>query len=120
MNPAGTWTPGTTFDLAAIDAELRKEDAYQREGHTARTLVRTEELRTVLVVMKAGARIAEHHADTTVCVHALSGHLRLRLPGGSVELPAGQVLPLERGLRHDVEAVTDSTFLLTLGWKASK
>ena len=47
------------FDLAAVDSELRKEDAYQREGHTARTLVREPDLRIVLVVMKAGTRIAD-------------------------------------------------------------
>jgi hypothetical protein len=29
---------GTVFDLASIDAVMRREDAYQREGHTARTL----------------------------------------------------------------------------------
>ena len=59
------------FDLAAVDSELRKEDAYQREGHTARTLVREPDLRIVLVVMKAGARIAEHRADQTASVQAL-------------------------------------------------
>lgn len=71
---------GATFDLGAVDREMRQEAAYLREGHTARTLVREPDLRVVLVVMKAGARIAEHHADETASVHALSGHIRLRLP----------------------------------------
>ena len=65
------------FDLAEVQSELRKEDAYQREGHTARTLVRKPDLRIVLVVMKAGARIVEHRADETASAHALSGHVRL-------------------------------------------
>lgn len=105
------------FDLAAVDSELRKEDAYQRDGHTARTLVRKPDLRIVLIVMKTGARIAEHHADETACVHAVSGHVRLRLPDQVAQLAAGQLLVIERGLKHDVEAVAESAFLLTLGWR---
>ena len=95
---------------------MQQETAYLREGHTARTLVREPDLRIVLVAMKAGARIAEHRADETASVHALRGHVRLRLPDKVVDLPAGRLLVLEKGLRHDVEAMQDSAFLLTLGW----
>jgi quercetin dioxygenase-like cupin family protein len=109
---------GAVFDLAAIDAEMRREDAYQRDGHTARTLVREEDMRVVLVVMRAGARITEHRANDTASIHALAGHVRLRLPDNATDLPAGRLLVLERGLRHDVEAVAESAFLLTLGRQA--
>ncbi len=109
---------GAVFDLAAIDAEMRREAAYEREGHTARTLVREEDMRVVLVVMRAGGRIAEHRAKDTASVQTLSGHVRLRLPDGVIDLPAGRLLVLERDLRHDVEAAEESAFLLTLGWHA--
>jgi quercetin dioxygenase-like cupin family protein len=109
---------GAVFDLAAIDAEMRREDAYQRDGHTARSLVREDDIRIVLIVMRAGARIAEHRANETASIHALSGRMRLRLPDHDADLPAGRLLVLERGLRHDVEAVAESAFLLTLGWQA--
>jgi quercetin dioxygenase-like cupin family protein len=109
----------TTFDLGAVDRDMRREDAYLREGHTARTLVREPDLRVVLVAMKAGARIAEHRANETASIHALSGQIRLRLLDKIVELPAGRLLIIERGLRHDVEAIEESAFLLTLGWKGS-
>ena len=109
---------GAVFDLAAIEAEMRSGDAYERDGHTARTLVREPDMRVVLVVMRAGARIAEHQAKDTASVHAIHGHVRLQLPDKVADLTAGRLLVLERGLRHDVEAVTDSAFLLTLGWHA--
>jgi hypothetical protein len=35
--------------------EMRREDAYQREGHTGRTLVREEDLRIVLVASSCSA-----------------------------------------------------------------
>ena len=107
---------GVTFDLGAIEREMRQEEPYRREGHTARTLVHAPDLRVVLVAIKGGSRIAEHHASKSASVHTISGHVRLHLPDRTVELPAGQMLVLGPGLSHDVEAATDSAFVLTLGW----
>lgn len=105
------------FDLTATVTELRTASAYLRDGHTARTLLREGDLRVVLVAMSAGARIAEHRAKATGSVQALTGHVRLRLPDGLADVTAGQLLVLERGVSHDVEAVVDSAFVLTLGWQ---
>lgn len=40
----------------------------------------------------------------------------LNLPEQTVELPAGHLLALGRALPHDVEAVEDSAFLLSIAW----
>lgn len=109
-------TDGSVFDLAAISRELRADDAYQRDGHTARTLVREPSMRVVLIAMKASARIAEHRAQEITTVHALSGSLRLTLADRTVELTPGRVLVIPPDLRHDVAALTDSALLLTLAW----
>ena len=116
MNKSESTAGELVFDLATADRAMREEDAYMREGHTARTLTREQDLRIVLIVMKAASRIAEHRTNQTVSIHALSGHLRLHIPNRTVDLPAGQLLVLERGLHHDVEAVVESAFLLTMGW----
>lgn len=115
---------GVVFDFATIDQEMRSEEAYLREGHTARTLVREHDLRVVLVVMKAGSRLAEHVAHETVTIQTISGSLRLQLPRLArqhedriVDVPVGRFLVLESGNQHDVEAVGESAFLLTFGWK---
>lgn len=115
---------GTIFDFAKIDAEMRGEPAYLRDGHTARALVREADLRVMLIAMKAGSRIAKHVANETISIQTLAGCLRLQLPRLArqhedrfVEVPVGQLLVLERGTEHDVEAIGDSGFLLTLAWK---
>jgi hypothetical protein len=134
-------TEGAVFDLAAIDRELRSDATYLRDGHAARTLVREPAIRIVLVVMKAGARIAEHRAQEVTSIHALTGHVRLVLsdraiersekgggdPDGSaggaggkaprgIDLAGGRVLVVAPDLRHHVDAVADSALLLTLAW----
>lgn len=110
---------GVTFDLGAIAEELRSEEAYLREGHTARTLVRTPDLRIVVIALKAGETISEHRASVTVSVQTLSGHVQLQLPDRTVDVPEGRLLAMGAGLSHDVYAEKDSTFVLTLGWQAS-
>jgi quercetin dioxygenase-like cupin family protein len=117
MTKPRTVAEGAVFDLAVIDCELRTEDAYDRDRHTARTLVREPAMRVVLVVMKAGATIAQHRSHDTALIHALAGHLRLCLPDRTVDLPAGQLLVIPPDLAHDVEAVVESRFLITLARK---
>lgn len=109
-------THGVEFDLKRIAEELRELDAYAREGQTARTLTRSADLRTVLVVVAAGKSIPMHDADVSTSVQTLSGHLRLQLPDRTVDLPKGCLLVMAPGLAHDVQAEVDSALLLTLGW----
>lgn len=106
------------FDLAAISQELRNGGHYVRNGLTAQTLMRSPDLRVVLVSLKAGKKISEHHAAVTASVQTLAGHVRLQLPDHAVDVSAGELLVLGAGLPHDVHAEVDSTFLLTLGWPA--
>lgn len=107
---------GIVFDLGAIDYEMRQDVAYERGGHTARTLVHAADLRVLLVVMQAGSHIAEHRANESAASHAVSGHVSVHLYDRTVELAAGRLLALAPGLQQDVEAAVDSAFILTLGW----
>ncbi len=109
---------GTVFDFDRLGNELRAEDAYERTGQMARTLVHTLDLRIVVIALRAGKTISEHDANVTASVHALSGHLSLKLPDQVVDLKTGQLLALGAGLKHDVSAVEDSVFVLTLGWQS--
>lgn len=106
---------GVTFDLAAVEREMRTESGYEHSGHLGRTLVRTSDLTVMLMVMRRDSRVAEHQANATASIHVLSGKIRLKLETRTVELTSGQLLALESGLRHDLEALEDSAFVLTLG-----
>lgn len=66
--------------------------------------------------MKAGTGLTQHEAAARLTVHVLSGRLRLHLLGTTVELVHGHLLALDRDVRHGVEALAESAFLLTLAW----
>ena len=56
---------------------------------------------------KAEGRGSMHQRLGTICVH---------LADKKVNLSVGQVLVMDRGVLHDVEAVEESAFLLTIAW----
>ena len=49
-------------------------------------------------------------------MQAIAGHIRMHVHDKVFDLPAGHLLALERALPHDVEALEDSAFLLTIAW----
>jgi quercetin dioxygenase-like cupin family protein len=106
----------TELDLSAVARDLRAESAYERDGHTARTLVRDRKLRIVLIAMKPGAQLSEHRSQEAVSIQTIAGHVRITLPARVVELPAGRLVALAPALPHAVESTTESTVLLTLAW----
>ena len=108
--------PALSFDLTVEANLLRAEQAWRDGDRNANSLVHEPDFRIVLTALRAGARLAEHGAEGRVSIHTLSGRLRLTLPDQTVDLPAGHILALEPGIRHDVEAVEESTFLLTIAW----
>ena len=102
-------------DLAAISAQIRAEAQYQRGGHGAHTVIREDDLRVLVLSMKAGATIPEHQAQATGSLHVIAGRIRLIFAERSVELSAGQIVAIERAARHSVEALQESEFVLNLG-----
>jgi quercetin dioxygenase-like cupin family protein len=103
-----------TFDLRTEAAQIRNERGWREGDRNANTLFKTPDLSIVLTALRSGARLEEHQAAGRVSVQTITGRLRLRIGGQEVELPEGHLLVLEPGLRHDVEALDDSVFLLTL------
>lgn len=110
-------TPLLQFDIGEEIAKQRQEDSWLRgTGRSSKTLVKHPDLRIVLISMKANTRMQEHKATARISVQTITGHILLRLPECTADLPAGHLLVLDQCLPHDVEALEDSAFLLTLSW----
>jgi quercetin dioxygenase-like cupin family protein len=108
--------PILTFDLFEELEQLRREETWQRETHNANTLVKEPDLRVVLIALKTGGRLGEHHSSGRLTIQTISGQIRLHLPDQTVDLPAGHLLALDSQIAHDVEALEESAFLLTIAW----
>ncbi len=114
VNARGLRAPMLRADLMTTLGELRHEEAWRVRGHNARTLAKYPDLRVVLVAMREGSRLHEHRTGARITIHVLVGRIRLHVDGADVVLRFGVLLTLDRGLPHDVEALQESAFLLTL------
>lgn len=81
--------PVLPFDLNAEMEQLRKEAAWQG---------------------------GEHRAAGRISVQTVAGHIQMHVEGKVLDLPAGHLLALERAIVHDVEALEEGGFLLTIAW----
>jgi len=68
----------------------------------------------ILVTLKSGARWSEHKSAGRISVHTVAGHIRMQVQGTLFDLPTGHMLVLDREIIHDVEAVEDSAFVLSI------
>jgi len=106
--------PMLSFDLMGEQEQLRQEESYRGGDRNAKTLVKEHGLRVVLTVMRSGARLQEHRTAGALSVQTLTGRIRLHVPEDTIDLPVGHVVILDGNVSHDVEAVEESAFLLTI------
>ena len=118
--------PGLAEPLLQIDLErelqqLRREDSWQREtGRSSKTLAKYPDFRIVLILMKGGTRMRQHRAEGRISIQELKGQVCIHLPDRKVNVSAGQLLVLDCGVLHDVEALEESALLLTISWRREK
>lgn len=106
------------FDLRQEIRLLRKEESWQRgTGRSSRTLVKQQDFRIVLVLMKAKTHLTEHRANARISIQTVLGRIQVRVRNENmVELPVAGLLALDSSIPYDIEAVRESAFLLTISW----
>jgi|SRR5579871_3289260 len=110
--------PGSSseFNLDHELDELRGDPECESGGIAREVLIRYPDFQITLRAMKAGTRIPDHHNPGRICVHTLRGHIRMHADGKLFDLPKGKMLVLDRAITHDVEALEESAFLLTVAY----
>jgi quercetin dioxygenase-like cupin family protein len=103
------------FDLMAEVERLHHEPGWA-SGQNAKTLIKYDDFRVVLMALKNGTRIPGHQTEGRISIHTVAGHIQVRAQGRTFDLAAGRLLALDRGVPHDVEALEESAFVLTIAW----
>lgn len=103
-----------TCSLPELVQQLKQEANWEKTGRGASLLQKTERLRLVLNVLKAGAEIKLHQAPGPITVHCIEGKIKFFAEEKEVVLREGEMLSLQEFVRHSVEAVEESAFLLTV------
>ncbi|WP_018479196.1 cupin domain-containing protein [Pontibacter roseus] len=109
-----------TFQLAELTQQLKEEENWQKSGRGARTLYKSDAMCIVLNVMQAGTEIKPHHTAGPISVQVVEGRIRFNTEKESVVLGEGQLLTLQEHVRHNVEALKETAFLLSMSPLATK
>jgi quercetin dioxygenase-like cupin family protein len=92
---------------------LRQENTGE-SGRLAKTIVKYPNFSIVLMVMKPKAKFTKHKSAGRISVQVLEGHIQMHILESLVDLPAGHLVALDREVLHDVEALDESAFMLTI------
>ena len=103
-----------TVNLEAETAELWKSIQAAGSDRVAKTLVKHPDLRITLIAIRGGIQVAEHEVAGRVSIQCLKGKVTLHVQEQALNLSAGQILVLDRDIRHDVAATEDSILLITV------
>ena len=102
--------PQHEFDLRAVASELAASPA--RHGKRQKALYHHGRLTIALFSFEPGTGLPDHVTAGVVTINVLEGRLRVKSGGAEHDLPAGKLLVLAPGVRHDVLAEEASTMLL--------
>jgi quercetin dioxygenase-like cupin family protein len=78
------------------------------------SLLKTPTLQLMRVVLPAGQGMREHSIAGAITVHCLEGEAVVTTPSRKCHLTAGQLVMLAGAEPHGVQAVTDSSLLVTV------
>lgn len=92
--------------------DLRDLIEFDEKKFLAKVLVNQPGYRMVLLNFRAGQAMPEHSAKEMVTVYALSGHITFYESQSPHELRAGEVLWIDAGIPHRLEAHEDSSLLV--------
>jgi quercetin dioxygenase-like cupin family protein len=104
------------FNLQQEVQQLREEEQWKASGRNAKTLVKYSDLRIVLTALRKGEKLQTHKAEGRISIQILNGRLKLHLPDHEVQMVEGNLMTLDHAVPHDVEALEDSSFLITIAW----
>jgi quercetin dioxygenase-like cupin family protein len=98
--------PGDVIDVRPLADELA--------ASITKTLIKTPHVEVIRMVLPAGKVMSEHKAHGEIIVQCLEGYITFTTMGEPKKLRGGDMLYLAAGEPHELEAVEDSSFLLTI------
>jgi len=81
---------------------------------TTSAIIKARQLEVVRVVLPAGKQLHEHHTPGEITLQCLEGAVQLRTPHANQLLRTGDFVLLPSRAPHALEALEDSSLLLTI------
>ena len=113
MNQGSESTVEPTSDKLHL-FDLHSLVSFRDEGPSIHIVSDDPGMRLVLLSLKAGQHLKEHHTKSVLFVQAVRGHVIFTVLEKSVELETGVIVRVEASTPHHVTALSDAVLLLTM------
>lgn len=100
-----------------IDKEVRmltSEREWLSGKRDGITLVKYPHMRVVLVALRKGTRMREHKLRGPVSLFVVQGRINIEAGSTAYKVRKKELVTLQKAVLHDVQAIQDSVFLLTI------
>lgn len=106
--------PLLSFSMEKEIEKLQRETAWKDGDRNAVTLQKNSNLRVVLISLRKGATLNEHKVEGPITLFVVSGKINFIAGEDKVYTESNGLVVLEKAIPHDVEALEDTTFILTI------
>ncbi len=103
-----------SIDIPAIVKQIKNEKPWNESDRNAITVFKTNGLSIVLIALHKNAAMAQNIADGLMSIQVAEGEIIFSTDDESINLKANQMLALHSGILHNILAVQESVFLLTV------
>lgn len=94
--------------------QIRSEPTWSDSDRNSVTLFKSETMRIVLIGLHKNAEMKPHKANGVISVQVVEGKIEFTTEQKSTQIEKGQMIALTENITHNVRALTESFFLLTL------
>lgn len=106
--------PLVHMDLKEFAKTIKHEKAWKEKDRNAMTIYKSEGMRMVLIALHKNAVLEKHTANGTINVQVLDGEITFSTDDQTINLKEGQAVALHKMIPHEVTAIKETVFLLTL------
>jgi len=114
MDPKKLDQPLMAFAIAEEISKINADQRTTKQRKRSAVLAKNEHVRIVLAVLERGEALQEHETEGQITVTVVHGAICFDALQERVRLTAGGLLTLRPGIRHSVEALEDSAFVITV------
>ena len=107
---------GLTYDLPSEAHALRADLSRTSGGRAAKTLVKADNLRVVLIALRIGTTLDPHAIAGAASLQVLDGRLVVQVEGHPRAVGAGTFVVLSENLHEPIAALEDAVLLATVAW----
>lgn len=101
-----------TVKFADEITRLKTSAEWKSGDRHAVSLVKDDALNVLLMVLKKGAHLHEHHTKGPITVQVVSGSIRFIGGPDQRIISAGEMVGLDRAIPHSLEALEESALIL--------